>query len=400
MKDSVLDFAYKWYPKYVTFLPYNKLDSVLIYANTEIVPVIYKVNKYGLERNAQLDSIVNTINHIKSDVRVELAYIWVGGSASPEGPVWWNKKLGKYRSFVLAKFLRKNTDISEKQLRIENLGEDWYSVTRILAERDFPNKDRILEIIHTETDWERRKNKIKAIDGGKSWAGLIRDIFPPFRNARMVIVCHAERLNPIAFKPLPPILPSLEIPQPELPLQKNEIKPPTEPEYRFLSLKTNTLFLAALVANIGFEAELWNKWSLDVPLWYSPYDITPKRKLRLLAIQPELRRWTRKAGNGHFFGLHTHVVGFNVAINDKGRYQDPNHALWGMGLSYGYATHLDKKKHWGLEFTIGAGFAEYDYDVYRNWENGPKFRSGSDWYWGITRAGVSISYKWYKERKK
>ena len=71
-----------------------------------------------------------------------------------------------------------------------------------------------------------------------------------------------------------------------------------------------------------------------------------------------------------------------------------------MGLSYGYATHLDKAKRWSLEFNIGAGFAEYDYDVYRNWHNGPKFRSGNDFYWGITRAGVSIAYKFYKPRKK
>lgn len=172
------------------------------------------------------------------------------------------------------------------------------------------------------------------------------------------------------------------------------------PELRFWSVKTNALFLAVLVANLGFEVELWRKWSLDVPVWYSPYNITSTWKLRLLAVQPEIRYWREKAGKGHFFGLHTHVAGFNVAINKHERYQDPNHALWGMGLSYGYATHLDKHKRWGLEFNLGVGFAEYQYDVYRNWTNGPKFRSGSDWYWGITKAGISLSYKWYKERKK
>ena len=102
---------------------------------------------------------------------------------------------------------------------------------------------------------------------------------------------------------------------------------------------------------------------------------------------------------GHFFGLHTHVVGFNVSINDRGRYQDPNHALWGMGLSYGYAFSLGKAERWGVEFTVGAGFAEYSYDSYRNWENGPLFDSGSGHYWGITRAGINLSYKWFVPRK-
>lgn len=102
---------------------------------------------------------------------------------------------------------------------------------------------------------------------------------------------------------------------------------------------------------------------------------------------------------GHFIGLHTHIAGFNIALNDYARYQDPNHALWGMGVSYGYALPLDKTGHWGLEFNIGFGFAEYSYDAYRNWDNGPRFTSGQAWYWGITRAGITLSYKWAKPSK-
>ena len=399
VKDSVPDIVYKWYPKYVTFLPGDKLDSVLVYANTDLVPVIYKVNKYDLKGSPQLDSIVNLINQIKSDSRVELAYVWVGGSASPEGPVAWNKKLGDYRSAALSNFLRSKTDLPDEQLRVENLGEDWYSVTRTLEKIDFPNKEKILDIIDSEPDWNSRKNKIRAIDNGQTWRRLVREIFPVFRNSRMVIVCSADGLKYRTHKSVPLVLQAPDTVCPMLSMPMIETKLRRQPENRFWSVKTNTLFLAALVANVGVEVELWKKWSLDVPVWYSPYNITSTRKIRLMAVQPEIRHWLKKAGEGHFFGLHTHVAGFNVAINDNGRYQDPNHALWGMGLSYGYATHISKNKRWSLEFNLGVGFAEYDYDAYRNWANGPKFRSGSDWYWGITRAGISISYKWYKERK-
>lgn len=399
VKDSVPDIVYKWYPKYVTFLPGDKLDSVLVYANTDLVPVIYKVNKYDLKGSPQLDSIVNLINQIKSDSRVELAYVWVGGSASPEGPVAWNKKLGDYRSAALSNFLRSKTDLPDEQLRVENLGEDWYSVTRTLEKIDFPNKEKILDIIESEPDWNSRKSKIRAIDNGQTWRRLVREIFPVFRNSRMVIVCSADGLKYRTHKSVPLVLQVPDTVCPMLSIPMIETKLRRQPENRFWSVKTNTLFLAALVANVGVEVELWKKWSLDVPVWYSPYNITSTRKIRLMAVQPEIRHWLKKAGEGHFFGLHTHVAGFNVAINDNGRYQDPNHALWGMGLSYGYATHISKNKRWSLEFNLGVGFAEYDYDAYRNWANGPKFRSGSDWYWGITRAGISISYKWYKERK-
>lgn len=159
------------------------------------------------------------------------------------------------------------------------------------------------------------------------------------------------------------------------------------------------LFAAALTANLGIEVELWRQWSLDIPVWYSPYNITSTRKLRLLATQPELRWWTKKAGEGHFFGLHTHVVGFNVAINDHGRYQDPNHALWGLGIGYGYSTTFGKGKRWGLEFNIGVGFAEYEYNIYRNEPNGPLIGKGDGMYWGVTRAGITLSYRFYRPRK-
>ncbi len=171
------------------------------------------------------------------------------------------------------------------------------------------------------------------------------------------------------------------------------------PQTRFYAVKTNLLFAAALCANLGFEVELWPRWSLDIPVWYSPYEISSSYKLRLLATQPEVRWWPKKAGEGHFIGLHAHVAGFDVALDDRERYQDPDHALWGMGLSYGYAMNLGKTKRWGLEFNIGVGFADYEYDVYLNQKNGPKIRSGSATYFGITRAGVSVSYRWNRARK-
>ncbi|EKX92771.1 DUF3575 domain-containing protein [Alloprevotella sp. oral taxon 473] len=399
--DTIVAQAYKWYPKYITFLPADKLDSVLAYAYTDIVPVIYEVNKTVLRENDQLIEIVNLINKIKDDSRVKVSYIWIGGSASPEGPISGNEHLGQLRTQVFADYIKAKTGLTDADIRTENLWEDWVMLSRVLEEQEFPNKEKVLTIISNEPDWTERKNKIKAIDGGRTWQLLLREVFPMLRNSRMVIVCSAEDIK--VSPPLPPLPapPVAEEPKDTVPVARIPEAPIEQPvENRFWSIKTNGLFLGALIANAGFEVELWRRWSLDVPFWYSPYNYTPARKLRLLATQPELRHWLRKAGQGHFFGLHTHIVGFNVAINDHGRYQDPNHALWGMGLSYGYATHLDKAKRWSLEFNIGAGFAEYDYDVYRNWHNGPKFRSGNDFYWGITRAGVSIAYKFYKPRKK
>ena len=230
---------------------------------------------------------------------------------------------------------------------------------------------------------------------------MIEELFPQLRNARLAIVSVYPKFEPIASEytlKRPPM-----IPLNQYDLMSPKLLPPTIDKSQSskwkIAIKTNLLFDAVLVANLGVEISPWTHWSLDIPVWYSPYNISSTRNIRLLAVQPEIRWWSKEAMNGHFVGLHTHVAGFNIALNDYARYQDPNHALWGLGVSYGYAMTLGKSAHWGLEFTLGAGFAQYHYDAYRNASNGPKFRSGSDCYWGITRAGVTLSYRWTLLRK-
>lgn len=394
-----------WHPRYVTFLPADRLDSVLTCARTDLVPVIYRVNKYTLYPNAQTDSILSLIRWAKDDLRVRLAYVWIGGSASPEGPVRWNRQLGDYRSRALADYILAHTDLPASQLRVQNLAEDWESVQVTLrGDSGFPHRDEILHIIATEPDWARRKRQIRAIDGGRTWTRLVRTVFPPFRNSRMVIVCLEQPvLSDVPACEAPPVT---DVSAPAfarlVPLPHT---PQAPARRRVILLKSNLLAVAAaLVANLGFEVELAPHWSLDVPVYYSPYDLFKEtRKVRLLATQPEVRYWFGRVSERHFVGLHSHVAGFNVALNGKGRYQDPNRALWGLGVSYGYALPFGRDKRWGAEFNVGFGFANYQYDKYENIGIRPGqqlYSSGTKWYWGVTRAAVSLSYKWNIGRKR
>lgn len=386
-EQPVRSAGYRWYPRYVTFLPADKADSVLAYAATDLVPVIYKVDTYSFEAGKQLDSIATLINTIRQDPRVNLLYVWIGGSASPEGPARWNSFLGQQRGEALAAWIAGHTGLPEDKLRVENLGEDWYSLGRFVSLSNLPYKDSISSIIRTEEDPARRKLRLQSLNGGKTWRHMLRNIFPYFRNARMVIVCSA--IETAEAVPVAVLTDTLDLPPARI-----SIPEPVPAEYMFLSLKTNLMFAAAGIANAGVEVELGKRWSLDVPVFYSPYDLAPGRKLRVLGIQPELRWWLKSAGEGHFIGLHAHTAGFNVAVNDNGRFQDPNRALWGIGLGYGYSLPLGKRKNWILDFNIGAGFADIMYDAYRNFQNGPMYDSGHIFYWGITRAGVSLSYRW------
>lgn len=388
------------YSRYVMFLPQGKLDSVLVFSDAEPFTVVHRVNRYALEPGERLDSVTFLVDRVLNDPQVRLAYIWVAGSASPEGPRDYNTRLGQLRAEALVNYLRQNTAVTADQFRVEDLGEDWYSVEQTLRRTDFPNRDRILKIISVENNVDKRKKDIWNIDRGHTWHMLINDVFPPCRTSRMMIVCYVDeqpeeivRIVEVAEEPAPNVI--IICPEDE------STKPvrAADKDTRFIALKTNAIFWGALVPNLALEVELWPQWSLDIPVYYSPFNISSTRKVRLLATQPELRWWLRDAGEGHFLGLHGHIAGFNVAINDNGRYQDPNRPAWGFGLGYGYAIDFGMRKNWGVEFNIGLGFVNYAYDAYYNRLNGMEYGSGTGYYWGITRAGISFYHKWRIPRK-
>ena len=162
-----------------------------------------------------------------------------------------------------------------------------------------------------------------------------------------------------------------------------------------MNIKTNALETAMLIANIGVEFRIAPRLSFDMIWHYSPYDyFVSDRKIRVYGIEPEVRFWWGEAlVRGHFVGVHVPIAGFNVQLNDRFRYQDPNHALCGVGISYGYAMPLDKRGRWGIEFTIGVGYVDVEYDVYSGRCNGEYLRTERRNYFGPTRLGVDISYR-------
>lgn len=122
------------------------------------------------------------------------------------------------------------------------------------------------------------------------------------------------------------------------------------------ALKTNSLYLATLTPNIGAEIRLGCNTTLDISGAYRPWQQRREPEVRLWLVQPEWRYWTRRAFDGHFFGVHAH--GGQYFARYDGKIYDGS--LIGGGISYGYGWPL--AKHWNLEAEIGAGYARLCYD--------------------------------------
>lgn len=161
------------------------------------------------------------------------------------------------------------------------------------------------------------------------------------------------------------------------------------PDQRFLAVKTNIVPWVAGIMNIEGELQIGKHFSIDLPVWWSPYFISDKYALRTFMCQPEFRYWLGHPGKGHFFGIHAGVALYNLKKDDI-RYQDTDIPLLNGGISYGYSLRLNS--HLNAEFSIGAGYVCTKYDRYYNIENGAKIDTRKTTYWGIDRVEISLVY--------
>lgn len=159
---------------------------------------------------------------------------------------------------------------------------------------------------------------------------------------------------------------------------------------RYLGLKTNLAAWAGTILNVAADIEVGCHWSVELPVLWCPWYVSEKHAVKTFTIQPEARYWLSKPGTGHFFDAHAHVGWFNVKWN-RDRYQDAGRPLLGAGISYSYL--LPFNEHWAGEFTLGAGYANMRYDTYYNIDNGAQIDTRTRNYWGITRVGISVVYR-------
>ena len=162
------------------------------------------------------------------------------------------------------------------------------------------------------------------------------------------------------------------------------------PQGRYLGVKTNLAAWAGTIMNVAVDVEVGRHWSVELPVLWCPWYVSEKHAVKTFTIQPEARYWLSKPGAGHFFGVHAHVGWFNVKWN-RDRYQDTDRPLLGAGISYGYLLLFNE--HWAGEFTLGAGYANMRYDTFYNMDNGARIDTRTKNYWGITRIGLSVVYR-------
>lgn len=160
-----------------------------------------------------------------------------------------------------------------------------------------------------------------------------------------------------------------------------------------IALKTNLLADAALSPDVGIEAALAPRWTLDLHGSYNPWSVDGERKWKHWMVQPELRFWSCQKFNGWFFGLHAQGGAYNLgglpfSPLDENRYEG-----WFIGAGAGLGYQWILTRHLNLEIGAGGGYNYARYDRYRCETCGQKLEEDQPYhYWGITKATFSILY--------
>ena len=349
----------------------EKKDSAV----TEAFSIYYEcdsttVNPDYLDNKAQITRI---LRYIKNSPRIDsiTIYSW----SSPEGRYAHNLQLSQERAKTAKRFLLSNSPDSLKlnssKIKISPVAENWEGLIAKVKEcYHFSNRDAVLKILHDETiSNDVRKWKLKCLDRGISWRYMITNYMPPLRAASWICVW-GEIMEPLPEYPEI----SYSIPLPESGLAEQQAVEQYERKRTVLALKTNLLYDALLVPNLGIEFYLGKNVSLAANWMYAWWKNDPAHWYwRAYGGDIGLRFWFGKKAKerrfaGHHLGFYGQVVTYDIALGSRGQIGGvPGGAIWdrtnfGGGLEYGYSVPVAKRLN--LDFSIGVGYLGGEYTEY------------------------------------
>lgn len=146
----------------------------------------FKVNETTLQRDifsnaAELDDIYRFADNVIGNNDVEVRAIALRGYASPEGNYKHNDDLATERVENLRNDLSQKYNLDKSLISVSHIAEDWDSVANWVAASDMKYKNEVLNIIRETAEPDARDAKIRALDGGKTYATLLNDVYPGLR---------------------------------------------------------------------------------------------------------------------------------------------------------------------------------------------------------------------------
>lgn len=304
-----------------------------------------------------------------------LQSVAVVGAASPEGSIKFNNWLSERRAQKIFDYIGALTPLESGTTSFEFLGRDWTGLlTAVVADPNVPFRDEViafLEPIVTNGDKPQDRNleKFKKLRGGVPYLYVYHRIFPELRKSTILLRYAAQEIP----QSLRETSESLQIEHDTVTMVVHDTVyvervvyycPPCKPFY--MDVRTNLLYDALAVPNLGIEFYLGKNWSLLANWGYAWWGKDGSNRLwRTYGGDVALRWWFgrrahQKPLSGHHLGLFAGILTYDFCFGKRG-YMGGLHkgTLWdryhvNAGVEYGYSLPMARRLN--IDFTLGIGY--------------------------------------------
>lgn len=390
------------------------MGTLAVFPQTEkdSVKVYFHVSKTHIDRSfsgngAALDSIFAKLSSDSlSSPTHRLVGVKVTGAASPEGSVEFNKYLSEKRANAIFNEFRNRGYLQDSTALFTYVGRDWKGLkSEVDSDSNVPYKSDILILLDEISGANPPAHPLamlKALHNGIPYRYLYTHLFPELRASRLTL--EYERLYPSINIPdiqlEEPVI-TTDITEEILPLLYNSLGEVKECKPFYMSIKTNMLYDALLLPNIGAEFYVGRNISVTADWMYGWWDRDRTHYYwRAYGGDIGARWWFgekahEKPLTGHHLGIFAGVITYDFELGKGGIMGGlPHKTLWDRcnfisGIEYGYSLPVSRRLN--IDFSLALGYLGGKYLKYE-----PKYgfyiwQSTHRLHWfGPTKAEISL----------
>ena len=361
--------------------------------------------KFG-NNEASLNDVIQFLNEVRNDTTIELTQVTFCGSASPEGGNKLNRNLAQRRCANMEQYVRQRIMLPEDIIKRQEWSDAWQKLAIYVENSDMPNKKEVLhELLETpEYTYNKygalvdsRKKRLMDMNYGRTWNYMLDKFFPSVRNASAILVTIRKKNEPA---PEPQPEPVVEEPkQPEPVVQPEPIVDTKQPAY--FAIKTNMLYDALLVPNVGVEFSLGKRWSVAADWMYGWWSRNKSHRYwRIYGGGLTVRKYfgakaAEKPLQGHHIGINAQMLTYDIEFGGKGYMGGkPGGTLWDrinytIGAEYGYSMPVARRLN--IDFSLAAGYMGGRYYEYTPLDGHYVWQATKNRKWiGPTKVEVSL----------
>ena len=332
-----------------------------------------------------LKTMINDLNQTLASEGTVPDSLTIISSTSPEGPAALNERLaiqraGNTRNLLIKSFPQFKAD----RINVTSSVNDWsgmvltlrrdstfqhgVEILKVLLDPRVENKDLA---IRSKLPDEYNMLKNKMFDNMRTSSVTIR-VIKTIDNVDEFVVEEIQDELP-AEEPSPvkedkPAMDTAVVETVQEPIEESvqQEEPSKEKKPYYIAAKTNLLYDAAIVPNVGVEVYLgknfsvagnwmYSWWKSDWVSWY----------WRTYGGDLALRYWLGRAAKekpltGHHIGLYGQILTYDIEVGGRGYLGD--RWSYGGGLEYGYS--LPVRQRLNIDFTLGLGYLGGEFQEY------------------------------------